>query len=331
MAQDLELPEDDGSNYKVYFLTERKLYELVYKWMNTRDELGQVQPKEQWVPQFTGALQERSLRGADVMRLVKEVKTTRALVISVVSSDVQDAEEEGTRIEVSDGELPASFVFILPSHTTSENQSRVAGVQEQAENNAFRALPYATGKIGREHSEYYDVIEINRTWGTVIESETHLSSKQAIDHAQTFDDALIFRYYGETNLPPGKKRDTLEWLNPHFVPWQETLGFFFRGLYFETTNVIEVPGEQGSEQVPAEVYLATAFQVERDGPRNVNIYRPFGRREDAIAWINSTTHVKASVTRLVPDPGSTNWFVLSDLQNLNPLGYRPQGEVEWLN
>ncbi len=334
MAQDFGFQEDDGGDFKIYFLTERRLYELVYKWINTRDEAGQVQPKEQWVPQFTGALQERSLKGMDVMQMVQDVNTQRAVVVSVALSTVQDAQEEDARVAVSDGELPASLVFVLPSFATGDSQHGADGTQEQPTGSMPRALPSTTDMMGREHVEqqqHYDVIEIHGTWSSSVEAETHLSYKQAIDYTQTFESALIFRYYSETSLPQGKKRDTLEWLNPQYVPWQETLGFFFRGLYFETTNVIEVPGEQGDEQVPAEIYLATAFQVERDGPRNVNIYRPFGRREDAIAWLNSTAHVKASVTRLVPDPTSTNWFVLSDMQNLNPLGFRPQGEVEWLN
>lgn len=325
MAQDFGLQEDDGG--KLYFLTERKLYELVYKWVNTRDELGNVQPKEQWIPQFLSPLQELSFKVAELMKMVQDTNTPHAIAVSVASAVSQSGEELSTRVEVSDGELPISLVFILPAHTSNAAQRKTPrGLQDDA----TRLSSYPTGSIGREQSERYNVIEVNRTWGTSVESDTQLPYKQAVDHAQTFDDALIFRFYGEANLPPGKKRDTLEWLNPQYLPWQETLGFFFRGLYFETTNVIEVPGEQGSEQVPAEVYLATTFQVERDG-RSVNSYRPFGRREDAIVWINSTNHVKASVTRLVPDPASTNWFVLSDLQNLNPLGYRTQGEVEWLN
>jgi len=328
MAQDFGLQEDDAG--KLYFLTERKLYELVYKWVNMRDELGNIQPKEQWIPQFLGPLQELSFKGTELMKVVKDASATRAVVLSVASTGAQDVEEEETRVQVSGAELPISLVFVLPSDTSSETPRKSTGLQDRSTGSISRATPYTTGAIGREHVERYDVIEINRTWGTTVASETQLSYKQAVDHAQTFDDALIFRYYGEASLPPGKKRDTLEWLNQQYLPWQETLGFFFRGLYFETSNVIEVPGEQGSEQVPAEVYLATTFQVQRDG-RSVNSYRPFGRREDAIAWINSTTHVKASVIRLVPDPGSTNWFVLSDLQNLNPLGFRPQGEVEWLN
>ena len=324
MAQDFGLQEDDGG--KLYFLTERKLYELVYKWINTRDELGEIQPKEQWIPQFLGPLQEVSFKGGELMKVLKEVQSARAIVVSVVPSiGGHDTEEEATRVEVSGVELPASLIFVLPSHTPSVMQRKTpGGLQDRSS----AGSPYISG--GREQSERYDVIEVNRMWGTSVEAETQLTSKQAVDAAQAFDDALIFRYYNETVTPPGKKRDTLEWLNPQYLPWQETLGFFFRGLYFETSNVIEVPGEQGSEQVPAEVYLATTFQVERDG-RSVNSYRPFGQREDAIAWINSTTHIKASITRLVPDPGSTNWFVLSDLQNLNPLGFRPQGEVEWLN
>ncbi len=324
MAQDFGLQEDDGG--KLYFLTERKLYELVYKWVNMHDELGNIQPKELWIPQFLGPLQELSFKGAELMKMVQDVQSTRAGVISVVSSSAS-TEEEVSRVEVSESELPISLVFILPAHTPSAGQRKTPrGLQDDV--TSLSAHP--AGAIGREQSERYDVIEVNRTWGTPVEAETQLTYKQAVDAAQAFEDALIFRYYGETVTPAGKKRDMLEWLNPQYLPWQETLGFFFRGLYFETSNVIEVPGEQGSEQVPAEVYLATTFQVERDG-RSINSYRPFGQRDDAVAWINSTTHVKASITRLVPDPGSTNWFVLSDLQNLNPLGFRPQGEVEWLN
>ena len=324
MTQDFGLQEDDGG--KLYFLTERKLYELVYKWVNTRDELGDLQPKEQWIPQFLGPLQELSFKGAELMRVVQDAQSTHAVVVSVASSNAV-TEEEGSRVEVGEGELPISLVFIVPTHASSAGQRKTPrGLQEDV-----TSLPlHPTNAGGRELSERYDVIEVNRTWGTSVEAETQLPYKQAVDAAQAFEDALIFRYYGETIMPPGKKRDTLDWLNPQFVPWQETLGFFFRGLYFETSNVIEVPGEQGSEQVPAEVYLATTFQVERDG-RSINSYRPFGQREDAVAWINTTNHVKASITRLVPDPGSTNWFVLSDLQNLNPLCFRPQGEIEWLN
>ena len=333
MAQDFGLQEDDGG--KLYFLTERKLYELVYKWINVRDELGDIQPKDAWLPQFLGPLQELSFKGAAVMQVVKDARMARATVISVASSShhsSQDAtEEEVQRVETSDGELPVSLVFIVPSYAPPETPRKATGgLQDRTTGSIPRALPYTAGALGREHTEHYDVIEVNKTWGTSVEVETQLTYKQAVDQAQTIEDALIFRYYGEAIQPLGKKRDTLEWLNPQFLPWQEMLGFFFRGLYFETTNVIEVPGEQGSEQVPTEIYLATTFQVERDG-RSVNSYRPFGRREDAIAWINSTVHAKASVTRLVPDPGSTNWFVLSDLQNLNPLGYKTQGEVEWLN
>ncbi len=328
MAQDLGLGGDGGHDYKVYFLTDRRLYELGYTWLNTHDEAGQAQPREQWVPQFTGELREHSLRGADVMQMVQDVKANVACVVSVASPISQNDTDEETRVTVSDGELPASLVFILPSGSTSDTLHRTNGMQEQSTGGAARATSSTTGVNEQQH---YDVIEVNRIWGTAVEASTSLTFKQAIDQTQTFDNALIFRYYGETNVPQGKKRDTLEWLNPQYVPWQETLGFYFRGLFFETSNVIEVPGEQGEEQVPAEIYLATAFQVQRDGPRNISIYRPFGKHEEAIAWLRSTAHVKASVTRLVPDPASTNWFVLSDMQNLNPLGFRPQGEVEWLN
>ncbi len=329
MAQDFGLQEDGGG--MLYFLTERKLYELNYKWLNTRDEPGNILPKEQWIAQVLGPLQELAFKGAELMKVVKDVQSAQAVAISIVPSKLQDTTKDVERVEVSDAELPVSLVFVLPSLTSSATQRKTpGGLQDRELSNTVGASSYMPGPVGREHSERYDVIEFNRTWGTPVEVETQLSYKQAMDAAQTCEDALIFRYYGESITPPGKKRDTLEWLNPMFVPWQEMLGFFFRGLYFETSNVMEVPGEQGSEQVPAEVYLATTFQVERDG-RSINSYRPFGQREDAVAWINSTTHVKASITRLVPDPGSTNWFVLSDLQNLNPLGFRPQGEVEWLN
>lgn len=328
MAQDLGLGGDDGRGYKMYFLTDRRLYELAYQWINTRDEAGLVQSQEQWVPQFTSELQERSLRGVDVMQVVQDVKANSATVVSIAPPVPHSDSDEETRITLSDGELPIPLIFVLPSLTSSDISHRIDGTQEQPTGGFSRVQPSTAGVHEQQH---YDVIEVNRTWNTAVEAATNLSYKQAIDHAQTFDDALIFRYYGETSLPQGKRRDTLEWLNPQHVPWQEKLGFYFRGLYFETSNVIEVPGEQGDEQVPAEVYLATAFQVERDGPRNVTIYRPFGKRDEAIAWLNSTAHVKASVTRLVPDPASTNWFVLSDMQNLNPLGFRPQGEVEWLN
>ena len=328
MAQDLGLGEDDGRDYKMYFLTDRHLYGLVYKWINTRDEAGQAQPKEQWVPQFAGALQELSLRGADVMQMVQDVKANVATVISVAPLIQQTELDVEARLIVSDGELPTSLVFVLPSLNTSDTVRKGSDTQEQSTIGSTRSI---ASTIGLNEPQHYDVIEVNRTWNTAVAAATNLSYKSAIDQAQAFDGTLIFRYYGETSLPQGKKRDTLEWLNPQHVPWQETLGFYFRGLFFETANVIEVPGEQGDEQVPAEIYLATAFQVERDGPRSVSIYRPFGKREEAIAWLKSTAHVKASVTRLVPDPASTNWFVLSDLQNLNPLGFRPQGEVEWLN
>ena len=324
MTEDFGLQEDDGG--KLYFFTERKLYELVYKWVNTRDELGNILPKEQWIPQFLGPLQELLFKGGEMMRVVKDVQMARAVAISVVPSSTQDTEVE--RVEVSGTELPVSLVFVLLSQTPTTMQRKTPGGLN--DDPLSSPSTHTLGAIGREHVERYDVIEIDRTWATTTEVESQLPYKQAMDTAQTLEDALVFRYYGETVTPPGKKRDTLEWLNPQYVPWQETLGFFFRGLYFETSNVIEVPGEQGSEQVPAEVYLATTFQVERDG-RSVNSYRPFGQREDAVAWISSTNHVKAGITRLVPDPGSTNWFVLSDLQNLNPLGFRPQGEVEWLN
>ncbi len=324
MTEDFGLQEDDGG--KLYFFTERKLYELVYKWVNTRDELGDVLPKEQWIPQFLGPLQELAFKGGEMMRVVKDVQEARAVAISVVPSSTQDTGAE--RIEVSGTELPVSLVFVAPSQSpTPTSRKTPRGLQDEL---LGEPPAYTVGAVGREHVERYDVMEVNRAWAATTEVETQLPYKQAMDAAQTLEEALLFRYYGETVTPPGKKRDTLEWLNPQYVPWQETLGFFFRGLYFETSNVIEVPGEQGSEQVPAEVYLATTFQVERDG-RSVNSYRPFGQREDAVTWIRSTQHVKASITRLVPDPGSTNWFVLSDLQNLNPLGFRPQGEVEWLN
>lgn len=322
MTEDFGLQEDDGG--KLYFFTERKLYELAYKWINTRDEVGDMLPKEQWLPQFLGPLQELSFKGGEIMRVVKGVQGASAAAVSVVSSDVEETE----RIEVSGSELPMSLVFLMPSQTSAPAQRKTPrGLQDST---LHGDSAYTLGIIGREQVERYDVIEVSRAWATATEMEKGLPYKQALEAAQTIEDALIFRYYGETVTPPGKKRDTLEWLNQQFLPWQEAYGFFFRGLYFETNNVIEVPGEQGEEQVPAEVYLATTFQVERDG-RSVNSYRPFGQREDAIAWIRSTNHVKASITRLVPDPGSTNWFVLSDLQNLNPLGFRPQGEVEWLN
>ena len=250
----------------------------------------------------------------------------KSCAISVVPST--DTEEDVERVGVSGTELPVSLALVLPSQIVSNTQQRKTprGLQDAS---LSGPSGYTQGAVGREQSERYDVIEVNRMWGASTEAETQLPYKQAVDADQSFEDALVLRYYGETVTPAGKKRDTLEWLNPQYVPWQETLGFFFRGLYFETSNVIEVPGEQGAEQVPAEVYLATTFQVERDG-RSVNSYRPFGQREDAVAWIRTTNHAKASITHLVPDPGSTNWFVLSDLQNLNPLGYRPQGEVEWL-
>ncbi len=328
MAQDLGLGGESGRAYKVYFLTDRRLYELGYTWINTHDEAGQVQPREQWVPQFTGELQELSLRGADVMQMIQDVKANVASVVSVASPVSQNDADGETRVTVSDGELPTPLVFILPSVSTSDTLRRTSGTHEQLTGDIAHGTASTTGVNEQQH---YDVIEVNRTWSAVVESSTNLTYKQAVDQTQTFDGALIFRYYSETNPPQGKKRDTLEWLNPQHVPWQETLAFYFRGLFFETSNVIEVPGEQGDEQVPAEIYLATAFQVQRDGPRNISIYRPFGKHEEAIAWLRSTAHVKASVTRLVPDPASTNWFVLSDMQNLNPLGFRPQGEVEWLN
>ena len=248
MAQDLGLGGERGRAYKVYFLTDRRLYELAYTWINTHDEAGQVQPKEQWVPQFTGELQELSLRGADVMQMVQDVKPNAASVVSVVSPVSENDADEETRVTVSDGELPTSLVFILPSGSMSDTFRRTSGTQEQPTDGIAHATSSTTGVNEQQH---YDVIEVNRTWSAVVEASTNLTYKQAIDQTQTFDGALIFRYYSETNPPQGKKRDTLEWLNPQHVPWQEMLAFYFRGLFFETSNVIEVPGEQGDEQVPA--------------------------------------------------------------------------------
>lgn len=337
--------QEDENILKIYFLTNRKLYELAYRWVNTHDENGKPLPKDQWMVYLIGSLKELPLRGSEVMKMTRLVEQARAVVVALSLPQMGTSLAETIRVEVSGGELPLPLAFIVPSITVTKDEGHDR-VEQRADEDEFEEAAQTAHMSSRALSirnernmRYYDVIEVSPTWGEDVEPVKHLPYKQAEAYALSLDKdegALVLRYYAELVVPPGKKRDSLEWLNPFSDMQQELVastpaGFFFRGLYFETDAVITIESEQGNESVPAEFYLATAFRVEREeGIRDLNIYRPFGRHSEAIAWLNTITHTKASVTRLMPDPGSTNWFVLSDGQNLNPLGFRQVGEVEWL-
>lgn len=344
MAQHSSTQENENI-LKIYFLTNRKLYELAYRWVNTHDEGGKPLPKDQWMVYLIGSLKELPLRGSEVMELTRMVEQGRAVVVALSLPQMDTSPAETIRVEVSGGELPLPLAFIIPSitaaqgegHDKAEQMTDEGEFEETAQTShlSSRAVSIRNDRNVRR----YDVIEVSPTWGEDVEPVKHLPYKQAEAYALSLDKdegALVLRYYAELVVPPGKRRDSLEWLNPFSDVQQELVGsasagFFFRGLYFETDTVISIESEQGNERVPAEFYLATAFRVEREeGIRDLNIYRPFGRHSEAIAWLNTIAHAKASVTRLMPDPGGTNWFVLSDGQNLNPLGFRQVGEVEWL-
>lgn len=344
MAQQSGTQEDENI-LKIYFLTYRKLYELAYRWVNTHDESGKPLPKDQWMVYLIGSLKELPLRGSEVMRMTQMIAQARATVVALSLPQMDTSPDETLRIEVSGGELPLPLAFITPSLTVAQGEERDRAEQttdedEFEETAQTSHMPSRAISVRNDRNmRRYDVIEVNPAWDEDVEPVKHLSYKQAEEYALSLDKdegALVLRYYAELVVPPGKKRDSLEWLNPFSDVQQDLIGsapsgFFFRGLYFETDSVITIESEQGNERVPAEFYLATAFRVEREeGIRDLNIYRPFGRHSEAIAWLNTIAHTKASVTRLMPDPGSTNWFVLSDRQNLNPLGFRQVGEVEWL-
>lgn len=267
------------------------------------------------------------------------VEQERAVVVALSQPQMDASSEETIQVEVSNGELPLPLAFIVPSITAGQDEG-----EQETDEDEFEETARPTRKPARalsvkndQNVRRYDVIKITPTWGEDVEPVMHLPYKQAEAYALSLDKdegALVLRYYAELVVPPGKKRDSLEWLNPFSDVQEETIatrGFYFRGLYFETDHIIEIESEQGREKVPAEFYLATAFRVKREeGIRDLNIYRPFGRHSEAIAWLQTIAHAKASVTRLMPDPGSSNWFVLSDGENLNPLGFRQVGEVEWL-
>lgn len=339
MAQYSSIREDEDI-LKIYFLTNKKLYELAYRWVHTHDEHGKALPKEQWMVYLIGSLKELPLRGSELMKMTRMVEQARAVVVALSPPQMDASADETIQVEVSDGELPLPLAFIVPSITAGQGEveQQASDDDEREETTHASRMPGRALSVRNEQNvRRYDVIEVSPIGSEPVEPVLHLPYKQAEAYALSLDKdegALVLRYYAELVVPPGKKRDSLEWLNPFSDVQQESLatsGFFFRGLYFETDRVIEIESEQGKEKVPAEFYLATAFRVEREeGIRDLNIYRPFGRHNEAIAWLQSIAHTKASVTRLMPDAGSTNWFVLSDGQNLNPLGFRQVGEVEWL-
>lgn len=325
--------------FKIYFLTERRFYELAYRWVNTLDEIGQMKPKDEWEVQIVGTLKALPFRGGELMGMIKQLDMAQAIVVALSFPQGEDeGESTAICIEVSAGELPFPLAFIVPiAVETSARAEDGEGADQftgDVNDRITRQSSRAVSVRDERSTQRYNVVEVSVPRSRGVNVVTNVPYKQAFAYATAMEQemgVLIFRYHADIQIPPGKKRDSLEWLNSFVTRTQEPFGFFFRGLYFETTNSVEIQSEQGLERIPAELYVATAFQVEREeGVRNMNIYRPFGRRSDAIEWLNSIVYTKASLTRLIPDAGSTNWFVLSDRQNLNPLGFRQQGDAEWL-
>ena len=71
----------EPSAERIYFLTQATLYELVYTFVNVRDERGEDQAASKWQGQFVGPLQELPLQGPQVATMADNVNLSAASII----------------------------------------------------------------------------------------------------------------------------------------------------------------------------------------------------------------------------------------------------------
>src|SRR5579859_2451983 len=114
--------QEDAQILKIYFLTNRKLYELAYRWVNTHDERGKALPKDQWMVYLIGSLKELPLRGSELMKMKHMVEQERAVVVALSQPQMDASPDETIQVEVSNGELPLPLAFIVPSITAGQDE-----------------------------------------------------------------------------------------------------------------------------------------------------------------------------------------------------------------
>lgn len=343
----------EASAQRIYFVTQARVYELVYTFVNVRDERGVTQKASKWRGQFVGPLQELPMLGPQVATMADQVTCSDATIIHLThtSSYLTTGSNKCSPTRIGDREekLPAQVLFIVPCFTTAQMHELLE--QEGPGWELSRWLMYGEQRgpmppqpsdavQERDGTPLFDLLSIETKWEDFEgRPTTRLSYEEALDLAQYIarsEGAVILRYYCEPHPPGGKPFDSLEWLNPHYIPWRKAQGFFFEkkgGGYFETANVIELRGERGLEIVPAELILATVYGVEReDLADGDSIVRPFGTREEALAWLQSIAHERATLNRLVPDRSKPSWIRGDRVdQVLDAKSFVQEGQTEWLN
>lgn len=191
----------------------------------------------------------------------------------------------------------------------------------------------------RDGTPLFDLFSMERRWlPRGGRPTTRLTYEQALGLAQYIarsEGAIILRYYCEPVPPPGKDFDSLEWLNPDYVPWQERRGFYFGkvgGGYFETTNVVELQGTFGQETVPAELYLVTIYRPERaDLAEEERSVRPFGQRQEAIVWLQTIAHKKAGWRDTCRTEAKLRGYGIAKTSNSTRRPLSRGGQTEWLD
>jgi hypothetical protein len=342
----------ETSAERIYFLTQSKLYELVYTFVNVRDERGEVQEVSKWQGQFVGPLQELPMQGPQVATMADNVNCSAATIIHLTYTSsyltVGANKCMPTRIGDSEARLPTQVLFIVPCYTTAAMHERLEQEGPGWELSRWRMYGQQRGAMPPQPSEavqerdgtpLFDVFSMETKWKSFEgRPTTRLSHEEALDLARYLarsEGAIILRYYCEPTPPEGRAFDSLEWLNPHYVPWRERRGFYFGrvgGGYFETGNVIELVGERGNETVPAELFLVTVYGVEQVGREDEeSVARPFGSREESLAWLGSIAHKKATLKRYVPDKGKALWFWDREDRLLNEDAFVQEGPTEWLD
>ena len=337
------------SAQRVYFLTQSRLYELVYTFVNVRDERGLVQKASQWRGHIAGPLQELPLLGPQVATMADNVHSSGDTIIHLTytSSYLTSGTNKCSPTRIGDREerLPTQVLFIVPCYTTAQMHEYLEQEGPGWELSRWQLYGEKRGPMPpqpsdvvqeRDGAPLFDLFSIETKWEDFEgRPTTRLSYEKALELAQYVarsEGAIILRYYCEPTPPAGKEFDSLEWLNPDYHPWRKVQGFFFEkkgGGYFETANVIEMHGERGLEIVPAELVLVTIYGVVRaDLADEESVVRPFGTREEALAWLRTIAHKKATLKLLVPDGSKPSW--IRD-QVLDAEAFVQKGQTEWLD
>ena len=312
-------------------------------WTNIRDERGREQDKSLWKGQIISPLEERPFVGRELLLMADNVHDGSATIIHISHQfeAYQGTKGEPSRVGDFGFPLPKQILFVTPSFTTLAIHQQFEQQGGHWHYEAYRQYYRDLGPLPPQPSEnslsneggerLYDVMTVSRLWGEHLPPATRLTFVQVLqltEYVEQTEDAMLFRYYAGPQPSEGNAIDSLEWVNPHYVPWKPRRGYVFHGYYFTTTASVVAQDGSREEVFPKMFYLVTLFQQDQ------KVTRPFGDRDEAVKWVKRTPCRGASLARYVPDPSvsihALQESIVEDAQDLVESAFIQEGEAEWL-